>query len=53
MLVGALGSIGHGSITDGYDSTPDANHRWPNYLAARFAAKLGSRPGSYNTVVLI
>jgi lysophospholipase L1-like esterase len=23
------------SITDGYQSTPDANHRWPDYLAAR------------------
>lgn len=23
------------SITDGYASTNDANHRWPNYLAAR------------------
>jgi lysophospholipase L1-like esterase len=23
------------SITDGYKSTPDANHRWPDYLAQR------------------
>ena len=23
------------SITDGADSTPDANHRWPDFLAAR------------------
>ncbi|HEY4017258.1 MAG TPA: SGNH/GDSL hydrolase family protein [Pseudonocardiaceae bacterium] len=23
------------SITDGYKSTPDANHRWPDYLANR------------------
>ena len=23
------------SITDGFRSTPDANHRWPDYLAAR------------------
>ena len=23
------------SITDGYRSTPDADHRWPDYLAAR------------------
>ncbi|WP_158614112.1 GDSL-type esterase/lipase family protein [Cellulomonas sp. PhB143] len=28
------------SITDGYLSTVDANHRWPNYLADR----LGERP---------
>jgi hypothetical protein len=27
------------SITDGYASTVDANHRWPNYLAARLQEK--------------
>ncbi len=27
------------SITDGYASTTDANHRWPNYLAARLLAQ--------------
>lgn len=27
------------SITDGYQSTPDANHRWPDYLAQRLMAK--------------
>jgi lysophospholipase L1-like esterase len=27
------------SITDGYGSTPDANHRWPNVLAARLQAE--------------
>jgi lysophospholipase L1-like esterase len=27
------------SITDGYASTVDANHRWPNYLAARLQGK--------------
>jgi lysophospholipase L1-like esterase len=27
------------SITDGYASTVDANHRWPNFLAARLQAK--------------
>ncbi|HEY8301476.1 MAG TPA: SGNH/GDSL hydrolase family protein [Jatrophihabitans sp.] len=27
------------SITDGYRSTPDANHRWPDYLARRLAAR--------------
>jgi lysophospholipase L1-like esterase len=26
------------SITDGYLSTPDANHRWPDYLVDRLAA---------------
>lgn len=26
------------SITDGFHSTPDANHRWPDYLAGRLAA---------------
>lgn len=26
------------SITDGFDSTPDANHRWPDYLAQRLDA---------------
>jgi lysophospholipase L1-like esterase len=27
------------SITDGYASTVSANHRWPNYLAARLQAR--------------
>jgi lysophospholipase L1-like esterase len=27
------------SITDGYASTVDANHRWPNFLAARLQEK--------------
>jgi lysophospholipase L1-like esterase len=27
------------SITDGYASTVDANHRWPNFLAARLQAR--------------
>ena len=27
------------SITDGYASTVDANHRWPSYLAARLQAR--------------
>jgi len=26
------------SITDGYRSTPNANHRWPDYLASRLLA---------------
>jgi lysophospholipase L1-like esterase len=29
------------SITDGYGSTPDANHRWPNYLSERLGQRLG------------
>ena len=29
------------SITDGYASTVDANHRWPNDLAARLQARAG------------
>ncbi|HVP65713.1 MAG TPA: SGNH/GDSL hydrolase family protein [Anaeromyxobacteraceae bacterium] len=36
------------SITDGYASTQDANHRWPNYLAARLQ---GSYWGSRIAVV--
>ena len=32
------------SITDGAASTPNANHRWPDYLAARLAASDG-KPG--------
>jgi lysophospholipase L1-like esterase len=33
---GAAGIVALGdSITDGYGSTVDANHRWPNYLADR------------------
>ncbi|MFC0436311.1 SGNH/GDSL hydrolase family protein [Kutzneria buriramensis] len=29
------------SITDGYGSTPDANHRWPNYLSERIGQRYG------------
>jgi lysophospholipase L1-like esterase len=29
------------SITDGYGSTPEANHRWPNYLSERLGQRLG------------
>ena len=36
------------SITDGYCSTVDANHRWPDYLAGRIA---GSRARGSVTVV--
>lgn len=31
------------SITDGYQSTVDANHRWPNFLAARLQSQPGLR----------
>ena len=31
------------SITDGADSTPDANHRWPDVLARRLV-KAGGAP---------
>ena len=31
-------------ITDGYASTVDANHRWPNFLAARLQARQHRRP---------
>jgi lysophospholipase L1-like esterase len=34
---GAIVTIGN-SITDGFASTPDANHRWPDILAARLLA---------------
>lgn len=36
------------SITDGYQSTPDANHRWPDYLAARLVAGRGPHLGVAN-----
>jgi lysophospholipase L1-like esterase len=36
------------SITDGYQSTPDANHRWPDYLAARLVAGHGPHLGVAN-----
>jgi lysophospholipase L1-like esterase len=32
------------SITDGQGSTQDANHRWPDYLAARLATAGGTSP---------
>jgi lysophospholipase L1-like esterase len=36
------------SITDGIGSTPGANHRWPDYLAARLAAR--RRDGTFGVV---
>ena len=36
---GASAVVAYGdSITDGNHSTTNANHRWPDYLAARLAA---------------
>ena len=38
--VGSRSIVAFGdSITDGYQSTADANHRWPNYLADRLTAE--------------
>jgi lysophospholipase L1-like esterase len=39
-VVVALGD----SITDGYRSEVDANHRWPDRLAERLAARLDAKP---------
>jgi lysophospholipase L1-like esterase len=46
---GALVTLGD-SITDGFRSTVDADHRWPDFLAARLAAAGGavSRIGVVN-----
>jgi lysophospholipase L1-like esterase len=45
--VGAVVTFGD-SITDGTRSTPDTNHRWTDYLAAR----LNTQPGGAQTAVL-
>lgn len=39
------------SITDGNHSTQSANHRWPDYLAARLAADPGTRTAGILGVV--
>ncbi len=39
--IGAVVTLGD-SITDGYCSTVDANHRWPDYLSLRLNAKNGN-----------
>ena len=44
--VGAIVTLGD-SITDGYNSTPDTNNRWPDHLARRLAAA-GSSMGVLN-----
>ncbi|WP_050515246.1 SGNH/GDSL hydrolase family protein [Streptomyces rimosus] len=38
---GAVAAIGD-SITDGSTSTPDTNHRWPDFLAARLRTEPGA-----------
>jgi lysophospholipase L1-like esterase len=45
-ITGAIVAYGD-SITDGYQSTDNANHRWPDYLARDLAAT----PGNQLTVV--
>ena len=45
-ISGAIVAFGD-SITDGYQSTNNANHRWPDYLARELAAT----PGDQLTVV--
>lgn len=44
--VGAVVAFGD-SITDGYNSTPDTNNRWPDHLARRLAAN-GKEMGVLN-----
>jgi lysophospholipase L1-like esterase len=38
------------SITDGYQSTPDANHRWPDYLANRLGSAVVNEGISGNEI---
>jgi lysophospholipase L1-like esterase len=38
--VGAIVTLGD-SITDGYNSTPDTNNRWPDHLAKRLVSAVG------------
>jgi len=45
--VGAVVTLGD-SITDGTSSTPDTNHRWPNYFAERFGSASGGTMGVLN-----
>ncbi|MFT4040017.1 MAG: SGNH/GDSL hydrolase family protein [Thermomicrobiales bacterium] len=44
---GAIVCLGD-SITDGVNSTPDTNHRWPDLLADRLAAAGAAMPGVLN-----
>lgn len=44
---GAIVCLGD-SITDGVNSTPDTNHRWPDFLTDRLAASREAMPGVLN-----
>lgn len=44
---GAIVCLGD-SITDGVNSTPDTNHRWPDFLTDRLAAAGEAMPGVLN-----
>jgi lysophospholipase L1-like esterase len=44
---GAIVTLGD-SITDGYNSTPDTNNRWPDHLAKRLASTAGGGMGLLN-----
>ena len=44
---GAIVCLGD-SITDGENSTPNTNHRWPDFLADRLAAAQEAMPGVLN-----
>lgn len=49
---GAVVTIGD-SVTDGFSSTPDSNHRWPNLLAERLQTTPGTaRLGVLNAGVI-
>ena len=39
------------SITDGANSTPDANHRWPDLLAERLHAQFGDKVSVLNEAI--
>jgi lysophospholipase L1-like esterase len=46
VVAGAGSVVAFGdSITDGYNSTPNTNSRWPNFLARRLLAAGGETPG--------
>ena len=56
LLVNSLNSCGEvialgDSITDGYQSTPDANHRWPDYLANRLGSAVTDEGISGNEIL--
>ena len=45
--VGAVVTLGD-SITDGYNSTPNTNNRWPDHLAKRLGQAAGGQMGVMN-----